>query len=239
MIPLHDDNPTEITPYLTWFIIAACVLVFLWQASLSPRAGQAAVFSFGVIPSVLLHKDSLPDELLLIPAELSVVTAMFMHGGFMHLAGNMLYLWIFGNNIEDAMGHFRFLVFYLLSGIGAVIGQVVQNPESQIPMIGASGAISGVLGAYLLLYPHARVLVAIPLGFIIQTFRLPAGWVLGFWFLLQIFSSLMADPDKAGVAWFAHIGGFVTGMALIPLFKYRRIPLFNPPHDPVRRNWRI
>ncbi|HKK15070.1 MAG TPA: rhomboid family intramembrane serine protease, partial [Gammaproteobacteria bacterium] len=146
MIPLHDDNPTQITPLLTCFFIAACVLVFLWQSSLGPQAGRAAVYSLGVVPAVLLGKVSLPEELLLIPAELSIVTAMFMHGGFMHLAGNMLYLWIFGNNVEDAMGHFRFLLFYLLSGIGAVIGQVVQNPDSQIPMIGASGAISGVLG---------------------------------------------------------------------------------------------
>lgn len=228
MIPLHDDNPTEIIPVLTYFFIAVCVLVFLWQVSLPPEAGREAVYGLGVIPVVLLGKLDLPPELVLVPAGLTVFTSMFMHGGFMHLAGNMLYLWIFGNNVEDAMGHFRFLVFYLLCGIGAVIGQVMQSPDSQIPMIGASGAISGVLGAYLLLYPHARILVAIPLGFILYTMRLPAGWVLGLWFALQIFSTLGADPNSPGVAWFAHIGGFIAGMALVPLFKYKRFPLFHP-----------
>ena len=151
MIPLHDDNPTEIVPLLTIAFIVICVLVFFWQMSLGGQGNQAAVFSLGVIPAVLLNKSSLPPELALIPAELTVFTSMFMHGGFMHLAGNMLYLWIFGNNVEDAMGHVRFVIFYFLCGIAAVIGQVMQNPGSEIPMIGASGAISGVLGAYLLL----------------------------------------------------------------------------------------
>ncbi|MDX1519426.1 MAG: rhomboid family intramembrane serine protease, partial [Gammaproteobacteria bacterium] len=208
MIPLHDDNPTEIIPFLTVSFIVICVLVFFWQLSLGPAGNQQAVYSLGVIPAVLLNKLSLPPALAVIPPELTIVTSMFMHGGFMHLAGNMLYLWIFGNNIEDALGHFRFIIFYFLCGVAAVFGQVLQNPDSQIPMIGASGAISGVLGGYLLLYPHARVLVLIPLGFYSQLVRLPAVWVLGLWFLLQIVSSMMADPDAAGVAWFAHIGGF-------------------------------
>ena len=230
MIPLHDDNPTELTPVITVSLIVLCTLVFIWQVSLGGQTGQAVVYSLGVIPAVLLDKVNLPEELVLVPASLTVFTSMFLHGGFMHLAGNMLYLWIFGNNVEDAMGHFRFVAFYLLCGVAAVAGQVLQNPDSQIPMIGASGAISGVLGAYLLLYPHARVLVAIPLGFILYTARLAAIWVLGFWFFIQIVSSILADPDHAGVAWFAHIGGFVTGMVLIPVFKYRRIQLFHPPH---------
>lgn len=235
MIPLHDDNPTEIAPLFTILFIAICVLVFFWQLSLGGQGNQAAVYSLGVIPAVLLNKVSLPPELALIPAELTIFTSMFMHGGFMHLAGNMLYLWIFGNNVEDAMGHVRFIIFYLLCGIAAVFGQVLQNPASEIPMIGASGAISGVLGAYLLLYPHARILVLIPLGFYAQMVRLPAGLVLGFWFVIQIFSSLAADPDSAGVAWFAHIGGFVAGMALIPLFKRRGVTLFHPAHG--SRKW--
>jgi membrane associated rhomboid family serine protease len=235
MIPLHDDNPTEIAPLFTILFIAICVLVFFWQLSLGGQGNQAAVYSLGVIPAVLLNKVSLPPELALIPAELTIFTSMFMHGGFMHLAGNMLYLWIFGNNVEDAMGHVRFITFYLLCGIAAVFGQVLQNPASEIPMIGASGAISGVLGAYLLLYPHARILVLIPLGFYAQMVRLPAGLVLGFWFVIQIFSSLAADPGSAGVAWFAHIGGFVAGMALIPLFKRRGVTLFHPAHG--SRKW--
>ena len=239
MIPLHDDNPTEITPAVTISLIVLCVLVFIWQVLLGGQARQAIVYSLGVIPAVLLDRVSLPDELVLVPAHLTVFTSMFLHGGILHLAGNMLYLWIFGNNVEDTMGHFRFVVFYLLCGIAAVIGQVLQNPDSQIPMIGASGAISGVLGAYLLLCPHARVLVAIPLGIILYTVRLAAGWVLGFWFIIQITSSVMADPDKVGVAWFAHIGGFLAGMALIPLFKYRRVPLFHPAHGTKRWHKRI
>jgi membrane associated rhomboid family serine protease len=228
LIPLHDDNPTEITPVVTFALIGLCVLAFFWQLSLGQRGNEAAVFSLGVIPAVLLHQAALPPELVLVPPSMTVITSMFLHGGFMHLAGNMLYLWIFGNNVEDAMGHGRFTIFYLVCGIAAAFGQVLQNPASEIPMIGASGAISGVLGAYLLLYPHARVLVAIPFGFYLHTMRLPAGWVLVFWFVLQIGSSMMRQGEAGGVAWFAHIGGFIAGMALIPLFKYRRVPLFHP-----------
>ena len=227
MIPLHDDNPTEIAPAVTVAIIAICVLVFMWQISLGSQGLQAAVYSLGVIPAVLLDKIDLPAAAVLVPAYLTVITSMFLHGGFMHLLGNMLYLWIFGNNVEDAMGHVRFMFFYLLCGIAAVAGQVLQNPASEIPMIGASGAISGVLGAYLLLYPHARVLVLVPFGFYIRMMHLPAGWVLGLWFVIQIVSSLAANPAGGGVAWFAHIGGFLAGAALIPVFKYRRITLFH------------
>ncbi|MBI1732999.1 MAG: rhomboid family intramembrane serine protease [Gammaproteobacteria bacterium] len=228
MIPLHDDNPTEITPVVTLAFIGACVLVFGWQMSLGSRGNEVAVFALGVIPAVLLQRAELPPELVLIPAALTPLTSMFLHGGFMHLAGNMLYLWIFGNNVEDAMGHVRFVIFYVLCGTAAVFGQVLQNPGSEIPMIGASGAISGVLGAYLLLYPRARVLVAIPLGFILHTMRLPAAAVLGIWFLVQILSSLSAG-DGPGVAWFAHIGGFIAGLALIQVFLRRGVRLFNPP----------
>ena len=239
MIPLHDDNPTTILPVLTITFIVACVLVFLWQSTLDGEAGRVAVFSLGVIPAVLLDKVQLPAELAVIPASLTMFTSMFLHGGFMHLAGNMLYLWIFGNNVEDAMGHIRFIIFYLACGIAAVIGQTIQNPDSQIPMIGASGAISGVLGAYLLLYPHARVLVLIPLGFFSQLIRLKAVWVLGFWFLLQIVNSILSSSEGGGVAWFAHIGGFIAGMALVPLFKYRHMPLFRAGHGAHRWHKRL
>lgn len=235
MIPLHDDNPTEITPLVTVALIGACVLVFLWQFALGPQGNQAAVLGLGVIPAVLLRDAALPPELALVPPAATVITSMFLHGGFMHLAGNMLYLWIFGNNVEDAMGHLRFILFYLLCGVAAAAGQVLQDPGSAVPMIGASGAISGVLGAYLLLYPHARVLVAIPLGFYLHTLRLPAGMVLALWFLIQIGSSLASQGQQAGVAWFAHIGGFIAGLVLIPLFKYRRVPLLHPAR-PGRRD---
>ena len=146
----------------------------------------------------------------------------------MHLIGNMLYLWIFGNNVEDAMGHVRFVLFYLLCGIAAVLAQALPNTDSTIPMIGASGAISGVLGAYLLLYPHARVLVLLPLGFYTQLVHLPAMAVLGFWFVLQLISTALSDPQAGGVAFGAHIGGFIAGLMLLPIFKHRHVRLFAP-----------
>ncbi|MCC6714564.1 MAG: rhomboid family intramembrane serine protease [Gammaproteobacteria bacterium] len=243
MIPLHDDNPTRIAPVVTMVTIAACALVFLWQMSLGGEGGQRAVYSLGVIPAVLFDRAELPAELALVPAEATVFTSMFLHGGIMHLVGNMLYLWIFGNNVEDAMGHVRFAIFYLLCGVAAAVGQAWMHPDSQVPMIGASGAISGVLGAYLLLYPHARVLTVVPLGLYAPIVRLPALLVLGFWFVMQLFASAAAGGGgKGGVAWFAHIGGFIAGMVLIPFFKHRDVRLFHPaqPLPPLpdgRRRW--
>lgn len=225
MIPLYDDNPTKIFPILTVTFIVACVLVFFWQLSLGP-AGQKAVYALGVIPATLLQGKTLAPDIYLIPAELTLLTSMFLHGGWMHLIGNMLYLWIFGNNVEDAMGHTRFIIFYVICGLAAALAQSLPDPSSVIPMIGASGAISGILGAYLLLYPRARVLVAIPLVVFIYTTRLPAMAVLGFWFAFQLISSLLADSGGGGVAWGAHVGGFIAGVLLIPFFKYRRIKLF-------------
>jgi membrane associated rhomboid family serine protease len=175
---------------------------------------------------VLLQGASLPPEMTVVPPLATVFTSMFLHGGWLHLIGNMLYMWIFADNIEDAMGHARFVVFYLLCGIAAALAQALPAPGSEIPMIGASGAISGVLGAYLLLHPRAHVMVLIPLGFFSQLTRLPALLVLGLWFALQLVSELGA-PEGAGVAFRAHIGGFVAGMALIPFFKYQRVNLFS------------
>jgi len=227
MFPIHDDNPTRITPYVTYVLLSACVLVFIWQISLGDAA-QQAVYSFGVIPSVLFASKSLPVELEILPAWLTIFTSMFLHGGWMHLIGNMLYLWVFGNNVEDAMGHRRFIVFYLACGLLAALTQAVLNPDSEIPMIGASGAISGVLGAYLLLHPRARILVVIPIIIVVYTPWIAAYWVLGFWFVLQLINSLISASDTGGVAYGAHLGGFVAGMLLIPLFKYRNVPLFSP-----------
>ena len=223
MIPLHDDNPTQTAPVLTVTLIVICIAVYLWQWSLGPVQAQA-VYALGVIPAIIFDHARLPSELEWVAPVLTPVTSMFLHGGFMHLAVNMLYLWIFGNNIEDAMGRGRFLVFYLLCGIAAVLAQALPDTHSSVPMIGASGAISGVLGAYLLLYPRARVLVVVPLGFFLHTMRLSAGIVLVIWFAMQIFSSLAAGSGP-GVAWFAHIGGFVAGLVLVPLFKRRDVPL--------------
>jgi membrane associated rhomboid family serine protease len=230
MIPLHDDNPTTLRPIVTVSLIGLCILVFLWQLSLGAKGFEAAVLRLGVIPAALFGEEPPPGP---VPATITIFTSMFLHGGFMHLAGNMLYLWIFGNNVEDAMGHGRFVVFYLLCGVAAVFAQALPQPDSTIPMIGASGAISGVLGAYLLLYPHARVLVGIPLGFILHTVYLKAGWVLGFWFVFQVLNSMLAPAGQGGVAWWAHIGGFVAGMILVPFFKRREVRLLAP----ARRRW--
>jgi membrane associated rhomboid family serine protease len=229
VIPLRDDNPTTLTPYVTIGLIIVTSLVFLWQLSLGMQGFEAAVLSLGVTPAALLGNKPLPPELALAPPMITLLTSQFLHGGWMHLIGNMLYLWIFGNNVEDAMGHVRFAIFYFLSGIAAALAQAISNPDSALPMIGASGAISGVLGAYLLLYPHARVLVLIPLGFYSRLVHVPAMLALGFWFVLQLISSALADPRAGGVAFGAHIGGFVAGMALIPFFKYKHIRLFTPP----------
>ncbi len=231
MIPLKDDNPSQITPIVAYALIGICVLVFLWQVTLGPVRGQAAIYSLGVIPAVLLGDAELPRHLAIVGPWTTVFTSMFMHGGWMHLIGNMLYLWIFGDNVEDGMGHVRFIIFYLLCGMAAVFAQALPDPASQVPMIGASGAISGVLGAYLLLFPHARVLVAIPLGFVMHTTRLPAMWVLLLWFGLQLLSNLMQSGAGGGVAFRAHIGGFLAGMVLIPLFKHRNVRLFHPPRS--------
>jgi membrane associated rhomboid family serine protease len=228
MIPLRDDNPSGTPQIVTIAFIVMCVLVFVWQLSFGAQGGQRIVYALGVVPASLLGQGQLPAELSLVPPWTTVFTSMFMHGGWMHLIGNMLYLWIFGDNVEDSMGHGRFVVFYLLCGIAAVLAQALPDPASTIPMVGASGAISGVLGAYLLLYPHARVLVAIPLGFLLHTMRIPAGLVLVLWFGLQLFSSAMAQPGQGGVAFRAHIGGFIAGMILIPLFKQRRVRLRLP-----------
>ena len=213
MIPLKDDNPTSGKPIITYFLIGLCVLIFLIQfSSQSYRSGEL-FYTYGLIPSVLMGHNQLPADLYVIPSWLSIFTSMFMHGGFMHLAGNMLYMWIFADNIEDNLGPLKFLVFYVLTGIGAAMTQVLMDTHSQVPMVGASGAIGGVLGAYLINHPNARVLVLIPFGFFSQLIKIRALYVLGFWFILQFISS------GGGVAYAAHIGGFVSGMILILFFN--------------------
>ncbi|RCX33381.1 rhomboid family intramembrane serine protease [Thioalbus denitrificans] len=231
MIPLHDDNPTRSRPVVTVAIIVACALAFLWQWSHGPEAQRAIIYAFGVIPATLFGERHLPPELALVPPGATVFTSLFLHGGWLHLLGNMLFLWIFGNNVEDAMGHGRFLAFYLICGTAAALAQALPDTGSVIPMVGASGSIAGVLGAYLLLFPHARILVLVPIGFILQVLRLPAVVVLGFWFLLQLISTLTAEPGQGGVAFAAHAGGFLTGLALVPLFRRRGVPLLAPPRD--------
>lgn len=228
MIPLRDDNPTTLQPLVTVALIIACVLVFLWQLSLGERGFETAVLRLGLIPAALFGYGAASVPLIAPP--LTVLSSMFLHGGWMHLIGNMLYLWIFGNNVEDAMGHVRFVLFYVACGIAAALAQALPHPDSTIPMIGASGAISGVLGAYLLLYPRARVLVLLPLGFYSRLIHLPAMVVLGFWFGLQMLNVVLAPGGRGGVAWGAHAGGFVAGLVLVLPFRRRGVRLFNPPH---------
>jgi membrane associated rhomboid family serine protease len=228
MIPRRDDNPSQQKPHVTTTLIVVCAVVFLWELVQGPRGSMLIGYMLGLVPSVLFGHDQLPPELSVVPPTATIFTSMFLHGGWMHLIGNMLYLWIFGDNVEDSMGHGRFIAFYILCGVAAALAQAVPDPHSQVPMIGASGAISGVLGAYLLLYPHARVLVLIPLGFIMQTARLPASIVLILWFGLQLLSNLMAKPGSGGVAFRAHIGGFVAGLLLVWIFKKRGVRMFHP-----------
>jgi len=222
MIPLKDDNPTDNKPIVTYWLIGICVFVFIIElSSISYRTG-AFFYSFGLIPSVLIGHTQLSQDLYVIPAFLTIFSSMFVHGGFMHLIGNMLYMWIFADNIEDNLGPKRFITFYLLCGICAAMTQVIMDTHSQIPMVGASGAIGGVLGGYLINHPHAKVLVLIPLGFFSQILRIKAIYVLGFWFILQFIYSTLTNPQGGGVAYAAHIGGFLSGVILILFFNKKR-----------------
>ena len=226
LLPLKDRNPLRHVrfQYVTIVLIGACVLAFLWEIGLGPD-GRRALYAYGMIPSVLFGTRSLPPEVGALPATLTVVTSMFLHGGWMHLLGNMLYLWIFGDNVEDSMGHRRFIAFYLLCGIIAALAHAAAVPDSTVPTIGASGAISGVLGAYLVLHPRAQIRVLVFFPFIIG---LPAWIVLGSWIGLQ---ALNVATDSGGVgggvAWWAHIGGFVAGALLIAPMRRRGVPLFD------------
>jgi membrane associated rhomboid family serine protease len=217
MIPLRDINPRRRFPLITLALILLNVVVFVYELLLpSESALNSLVFTWGLVPYRLAQLD--PRSII------TIFTSMFMHSGFMHIAGNMLYLWIFGDNIESALGSFRFTVFYLLCGLGAALGQVLIDPASEVPMIGASGAISGVLGAYLLLYPRVEVETLLILGYFVRLVRMPALVVLGFWIILQLFSGLasLGMDASGGVAFFAHVGGFVAGLVLVLLLRRRR-----------------
>lgn len=215
-IPLRDENPTRRFPVITVLLIALNIGIFFGQV-LSPQGLSHYVLRMGVVPYEITHFQSLAEGIRLSPA-LTLFASMFIHGGLFHLLGNMLFLWIFGNNIEDYLGPLRFIPFYVLSGLGATFVQVVFSPDSRIPMVGASGAIAGVLGAYLILYPAARVLTLVFLFFFIRIVAIPAVYVLGFWFVLQVLNVGLGG----GVAWFAHIGGFLIGIGLIRLISRRR-----------------
>ena len=230
MFPYKDDNPTELPAIVTVGIIAANVLVWLFiQGMGSPEALVHSVCDLGLVPGELLRTAKPGSGVELAPGLFCVVgtphyttilTSMFTHGGWLHLIGNMVFLWVFGNNIEDVMGHGRFIVFYLLCGVAAAGAQMLITPNSIVPMVGASGAISGVLGAYLLLYPRVRVHTLLFFGFYATTVALPAYVMLGYWAVLQLLGGVVAlsGVDRGGTAFFAHIGGFAAGLALIRLF---------------------
>ena len=220
MIPLRDDNPTVLWPVVTIALIVANTAVFFYELSLEPRLLETFIYQMGMVPASIIQAH-IPGT----GGYFTVLTSMFLHGGWMHIIGNMLYLWIFGNNIEDSMGHLRFIIFYLFAGLAAAAAHLALNAASTIPTIGASGAVSGVLGAYLVLFPHARIQTLITLGFFIRIVYLPAWVLLIFWIGLQLLNQAVAPLDSVGggVAYAAHIGGFVAGIALIFLFrKYRR-----------------
>jgi membrane associated rhomboid family serine protease len=225
VFPLKDDNPSESAPVGTVALIVLNALFFVYQISLEAggadgaRAGQAFIEEFGLVPCRLTGACRVGPEL---PAPvLTIFTSMFMHGGLFHIGGNMLYLWIFGNNVEDTLGHARYLLFYLLSGIAAALAQTAIGPGSVVPMVGASGAVSGVLGAYLVLFPRAHVTTLIILGFFFRLVQIPAMVVLGFWIVLQVLNGLGSFGSSGGVAFFAHIGGFLAGIGLLYVLKPR------------------
>ncbi len=214
MFPISDDNPTEKRAVVTYSIIAINVIVFLYEVVLSTQGALSEfITEFALTPVNVVQGIAL----------YTLVTSMFLHGGFMHVFGNMLYLYIFGDNVEDIMGRKRFVLFYLLCGLAASAAQIIVHPLSNVPNLGASGAVAGVLGAYLIVFPRARVHCILILGFFIRWVTLPAVIVLGFWFVIQFFSGAAslsyAAQNVGGVAYFAHIGGFVAGMVLIKLFK--------------------
>jgi membrane associated rhomboid family serine protease len=232
VIPYRDENPTTLSPIVTVAIIALNVLAWLFiEGAGAGRAVDAAVCHYGLIPGEVLRRvppgsgvEMAPGVFCPVdpsPQYWTVLTSMFMHGGWIHLIGNMVFFWVFGNNIEDAMGHVRFALFYILCGVAAAATQTLVTPSSTGPRVGASGAISGILGAYLLLYPRVRVHALLYLGIYVTSIVVPAYLMLGYWILLQIVSSLSslgAHHETGGTAFFAHIGGFVAGLVLIRLF---------------------
>lgn len=220
MIPLKDRNPTHKVPYVTFFLIGMNIVVFLYEISLG-EALSGFFESYGIVPARVYS--ALTGETLSIAALGTLFSSMFLHGGWLHLGGNMLYMWVFGDNVEDKLGHARFIGFYLLCGLASAILHILIGPSSIVPTIGASGAIAGVLGAYIVMFPRARVVTLIPIFIFIHIAELPALLVLGFWFVLQFFNGVLAIGDAGGqlggIAWWAHIGGFAAGVLLVRPFR--------------------
>ena len=254
MFPIRDDNPQIVTPYATYAIIALNVLAWvLLQGLGTPDALGRSICTLGLIPAELLQTVPGGVRFPMGPDALCVLgdtsrwftpfTSMFMHGGWLHIIGNMWFLWIFGDNVEDSMGSVRFVIFYLLCGLAAAASQVVTDVDSIVPMVGASGAIGGVMGAYILLYPRVHVHMLLILGFFVTRIAVPAIFMLGYWLLVQLLSGVLSlGGEGGGVAFWAHIGGFVAGAALIFVFKDSQLLARHPYHGWKRRsptrNWR-
>jgi rhomboid family protein len=224
-VPLYDDNPLRYVraQYVTYTLIALNVFVFVaFQSKLFGADIENTALSFGVIPAVLMHVEKLAPELVIIPAQVTLLTYMFLHGSWLHLIGNMLFLWVFGDNVEDATGHFRFVVFYLACGTFAALVHSLVLPDSELPLVGASGAVAGVIAAYLMLHPKVRIWVLLLWRIPV---RLSAMWVIGVWIAIQIFNALTTRGDE--VAWWAHVGGLAAGAALILFLRRPGVPLFD------------
>lgn len=227
MIPLKDMTPRRSMPVITLLLIAANILVFVYQVSLPAEAGEALIKTYGLVParmSMALAGRHYTMEQALVP----LVTCMFLHGGILHILGNMLFLWIFGGNVEDQLGPIPYLLFYFVCGIGSGLAQVIFSWGSHVPSIGASGAISGVLGAYVVFFPGSRILTLIPLFIIWFTWRIPAVVFIGLWFVIQFLSGVTAlgAADTGGVAWWAHVGGFLLGMLIAGIVRPFRRPAY-------------
>lgn len=224
LIPLHDRNPLRVVAFqaVTFGIIALCTLVFLYQQLLPQERATELLLSFGMLPAVLFDHRQLADELVALPAGMTLLSSIFLHGSWMHLIGNMAFLWVFGDNVEDSMGHGRFLLFYLVCGLLASLTHALSDTQSISPLIGASGAVAGVLGAYLMLHPRVKVIVLVGMRI---PLRLRAYWVIGAWIGLQVY--FIATGTGGNTAWWAHVGGFVMGVMLIPFFKSSSVPLFD------------
>jgi rhomboid family protein len=225
-LPLYDDNPTERAPVATWFLIGLCSGAFLWQLG---HDQDEILYRYGMIPAVLFGSAHLVPALRAVPSWATLLTSMFLHAGWFHLIGNMVFLWIFGNNVEDALGSRRYLLLYLCCGIVAALSQALSSPASSVPMVGASGAVAGVLGAYLLLYPWSNVHVFLWIVIFFRIVTVPAWILLGLWFAMQLASGLMREPGSPGVAFWAHVGGFAGGLALVALLRPPGVALLQPP----------
>ncbi len=229
-LPLYDDNPIRRPPIVTYWLIGMCVGAFLWQLG---QNGDVVAYRFGMIPARLFGHAVLAPALAIIPAWATIFTSMFIHGGWLHIGGNMLFLWIFGNNVEDILGRSRYLVLYFASGAAAALVQAASAPHSTIPMIGASGAIAGVLGAYIITYPRANVHCFVWIVIFFSIVTVPAWMLLGLWFALQLASGLTAGPGTPGVAFWAHVGGFGSGILLYLALRPPKVTLLQPQRTPM------